>query len=220
MRFGLKPHALTSAFFDLLPDCLPDSFRTLPEPRPKTPNLQGFRIASGRFRMAWGLSKDLKSFMWRAPQKIKERRKTERESSRLQQNPRKFIVQWCMKLSNQVRRKPFPACFPGSGVAKASSGAAGAGSGAAGASSEAAKASSGAPGAGSGSAGAGPGAAKASSAAAGAGSGAAGASSGAAGSSPGAAGASSTNTIASGRLPDRFRKAYHFSCAPWGKLWR
>ena len=93
-------------------DFLPDSFRTLPEPRPKTPNLQGFRIASGRFRMAWGLSRDLKNFMWRAPRKIKERRKTQRETSRLQQNPRKFIAQGCMKLSNQLRRKPFPACFP------------------------------------------------------------------------------------------------------------
>ena len=71
MRFGLKPHALTSAFFDLLPDCLPDSFRTLPEPRPKTPNLQGFRIASGRFRMAWGLSKDLKKSCGVLPEKSK-----------------------------------------------------------------------------------------------------------------------------------------------------
>ena len=112
MRSGLKPPPQTSAFFDLLPDCLPDNFRTLPEPRPKTPNLQGFRIASGRFRMAWGLSRDLKNFMWRAPRKIKERRKTQRETSRLQQNPRKFIAQGCMKLSNQLRRKPFPACFP------------------------------------------------------------------------------------------------------------
>ena len=112
MSSGLKPPPQTSAFFDLLPDCLPDSFRTLPEPRPKTPNLQGFRIASGRFRMAWGLSRDLKNFMWRAPRKIKERRKTQRETSRLQQNPRKFIAQGCMKLSNQLRRKPFPACFP------------------------------------------------------------------------------------------------------------
>ena len=123
MRSGLKPPPQTNAFFDLLPDCLPDSFRTLPDTRPKTPNLQGFRIASGRFRMAWGLLKDLKNVMWRAPQKIKERRKTQRETSRLQQNPRKFTAQWCMKLSNQLRRKPFPACFPGSGVAKASSGA-------------------------------------------------------------------------------------------------
>ena len=112
MRSGLKPPPQTSAFFDLLPDLLPDSFRTLPEPRPKTPNLQGFRIASGRFRMAWGLSRDLKNFMWHAPRKIKERRKTQRETSRLQQNPRKFIAQGCMKLSNQLRRKPFPACFP------------------------------------------------------------------------------------------------------------
>ena len=60
MRSGLEPPPQTSAFFDLLPDCLPDGFRTLPEPRPKTLNLQSFRIASGRFRIAWGLSKDLK----------------------------------------------------------------------------------------------------------------------------------------------------------------
>ena len=112
VRSGLKPPPQTNAFFDLLPDFLPDSFRTLPELRPKTPNLQSFRIASGRFRMAWGLSRDLKKFMWRAPRKIKERRQTQRETSRLQQNPRKFIAQGCMKLSNQLRRKPFPACFP------------------------------------------------------------------------------------------------------------